>query len=67
MGILPGVSCEKKQNNSTSLRPHQVSLQRFMALFVRYSVIKRLFLSRSFKKEALSKLIQRNTCQPGET
>jgi hypothetical protein len=62
-----GLSCEKKQNNSTRNRQRQVSLQRLVATFVRYSAMKRLFLSRSFKKDALSKLIRRNTCQPEET
>ncbi|MGC1009460.1 hypothetical protein WKH19_19995, partial [Pantoea agglomerans] len=61
------LSCDKKQNNSTRIKQRQVSLQRLMAIFVRYSVMKRLFLSRSFKKDALSKLIQRNACQPAET
>ncbi|WP_337022027.1 hypothetical protein [Pantoea anthophila] len=67
MSVLLGLSCDKKQNNSTRNPPRQVSLQRLMAVFVRYSGMKRLFLTRSFKKDALSKLIQRNTCQPAET
>ncbi|MGK3143883.1 hypothetical protein ACCW71_16370, partial [Pantoea sp. C2G6] len=34
---------------------------------MRYSVTKRRFLMRSFKKDAFSKLIPGNTCQPAET